>query len=169
VLAARSPEPLRTVAAECERLRVTALAVATDVREEAAVQALAARAHAANYSGRPVRPVPPVVDPEEVARGIVQCARSPKREVTYKRTGRVLELLHSLAPGIYGRFLPPAFEAGNLRRRSGVPVPRERPRAGGRRSGDHRSLEARRPARARAGLPRGREGRRPRRAGRLSG
>jgi NAD(P)-dependent dehydrogenase (short-subunit alcohol dehydrogenase family) len=231
VLAARSPEPLRTVAEECERLGATALAVATDVRDEAAVQALAARAeerfgrldvwvncagviaygrfddvpaevfravietnffgqvngaraalqrfraqrtgvlinlssvwgrvttpdvsayvaskfavrafseclrhelrhlpdvnvatmlpqavdtpifsHAANYSGRPVRPVPPVVDPEEVASGIVQCARSPKREVTYKRTGRVLELLHSLAPGIYGRFLPPAFEAGN--------------------------------------------------------
>lgn len=107
------PEPLRTVAEECERLRATALAVATDVRDEAAVQALAARADAANYSGRPVRPVPPVVDPEEVASGIVQCARSPKREVTYKRTGRVLELLHSLAPGIYGRFLPPAFEAGN--------------------------------------------------------
>ena len=59
------------------------------------------------------RPRPPVLHPEEVARGIVQCARSPKREVTYKRVGRVLELLHSLAPGTYARVLPPAFEAGN--------------------------------------------------------
>jgi NAD(P)-dependent dehydrogenase (short-subunit alcohol dehydrogenase family) len=37
---------------------------------------------AANYAGRKVRPIPPLVDPEEVARSIVSCARSPKREVT---------------------------------------------------------------------------------------
>jgi NAD(P)-dependent dehydrogenase (short-subunit alcohol dehydrogenase family) len=70
-------------------------------------------ANAGNYSGRAVRPVPPVVDPHDVARGIVRCARSPKREVTYTRMGRVLELLHSLAPGLYGRVLPAAFTAGN--------------------------------------------------------
>jgi NAD(P)-dependent dehydrogenase (short-subunit alcohol dehydrogenase family) len=69
--------------------------------------------HAANYAGREVRPVPPMVDPHEVARGIVACARSPKREVTYKRAGRALELAHSLAPGLYERILPSAFEAGN--------------------------------------------------------
>lgn len=74
-------------------------------------------AHAANYSGRAVRPVPPMVDPHEVARGIVRCARSPTREVTYKRAGRALELLHSFAPDFYGRILPAAFEAGNYARR----------------------------------------------------
>src|SRR3954451_16710914 len=46
-------------------------------------------------------------------RGIVSCARSPKREVTYKRMGRALELLHSFAPDLYERIVPPAFEAGN--------------------------------------------------------
>jgi NAD(P)-dependent dehydrogenase (short-subunit alcohol dehydrogenase family) len=230
-LAARSPEPLRTVVAECERLGATALAIPTDVRDEDAVGALAARAverlggldvwvncagvmayggfeqvpadvfravietnlfgqvhgaraslprfraqgsgvlinlssvwgrvttpdvsayvaskfavrafseclrhelrnvrdvdvatilpqavdtpifaHAANYSGRAVRPVPPLIDPHEVARGIVRCARSPKREVTYKRMGRALELLHSLAPGLYERILPATFTVGN--------------------------------------------------------
>jgi NAD(P)-dependent dehydrogenase (short-subunit alcohol dehydrogenase family) len=70
-------------------------------------------ANAANDSGRAVRPVPPLVDPHDVARGIVRCARSPKREVTYKRMGRALELLHSLAPGLYARILPAAFSAGN--------------------------------------------------------
>jgi NAD(P)-dependent dehydrogenase (short-subunit alcohol dehydrogenase family) len=70
-------------------------------------------ANAANYSGRAVRPVPPLIDPHEVARGIVRCARSPKREVTYKRMGRALELLHSLAPGLYARILPATFTAGN--------------------------------------------------------
>jgi NAD(P)-dependent dehydrogenase (short-subunit alcohol dehydrogenase family) len=69
--------------------------------------------HAANYAGRSVRPIPPVVDPEDVAVGIVQCARSPKREVTYSRVGRAVELAHAVAPGFYNRLLPPAFEAGN--------------------------------------------------------
>ena len=68
---------------------------------------------AANYSGRSVRPIPPLLDPEEVADGIVLCAQSPKREVTYARMGRLLEVAHSLVPGLYNRFLPPAFEAGN--------------------------------------------------------
>jgi NAD(P)-dependent dehydrogenase (short-subunit alcohol dehydrogenase family) len=68
---------------------------------------------AANYSGRAVRPVPPLVDPDEVAHGIVLCARSPKREVTYRRTGRALELLHSVLPSLYERLLPAMFEAGN--------------------------------------------------------
>jgi NAD(P)-dependent dehydrogenase (short-subunit alcohol dehydrogenase family) len=70
-------------------------------------------AHAANYSGRSVRPIPPLVDPEEVAHGIVLCAQSPKREVTYSRMGRLLEVAHAILPGVYNRLLPPAFEAGN--------------------------------------------------------
>lgn len=68
---------------------------------------------AANYARRAVRPVPPLFDPDVVAAGIVACARDPKREVTYGRAGRLLELLHALAPGVHGRLLPPAFEAGN--------------------------------------------------------
>jgi NAD(P)-dependent dehydrogenase (short-subunit alcohol dehydrogenase family) len=68
---------------------------------------------AANYAGRAVRPVPPVIDPRTVADGIVRCAQSPKREVTYRRVGRALEMLHSFAPSLYERVLPAAFEAGN--------------------------------------------------------
>ena len=79
-------------------------------------------AHAANYSGRAVRPVPPMVDPHEVARGIVRCAQRPTREVTYKRAGRALELLHSFAPDLYGRILPAAFEEGNYGRRPMAPT-----------------------------------------------
>ena len=63
-----------------------------------------------------------MVDPREVARGIVRCARTPTREVTYKRAGRALELLHSFAPGLYGRILPAAFEAGNYGRRRMAPT-----------------------------------------------
>jgi hypothetical protein len=38
VLAARAEGPLREAVGECERLGATALAVATDVRDESAVQ-----------------------------------------------------------------------------------------------------------------------------------
>lgn len=68
---------------------------------------------AANFSGRPVRPIPPLVDPEEVAEGIVRCAQSPKREVTYRRAGRGLELFHTFAPRLYARVLPSGFRSGN--------------------------------------------------------
>jgi NAD(P)-dependent dehydrogenase (short-subunit alcohol dehydrogenase family) len=68
---------------------------------------------AANYSGRSVRPIPPLVDPEDVAEGIVLCAQSPRREVTYGRMGRLVAVAHSFLPALYNRLLPPAFEAGN--------------------------------------------------------
>ncbi|HEX2103155.1 MAG TPA: SDR family NAD(P)-dependent oxidoreductase [Solirubrobacteraceae bacterium] len=70
-------------------------------------------ARAGNFAGRVVRPVPPLFDADEVAQGIVACARNPKREVTWGRAGRALELLHTFAPGLHGRLLPPAFERGN--------------------------------------------------------
>jgi NAD(P)-dependent dehydrogenase (short-subunit alcohol dehydrogenase family) len=68
---------------------------------------------AGNFAGRAARPIPPLVDPDTVARGIVRCAESPKPEVTYSRTGRALEFVHAAAPALYSRFLPPVFEAGN--------------------------------------------------------
>jgi NAD(P)-dependent dehydrogenase (short-subunit alcohol dehydrogenase family) len=77
---------------------------------------------AANFSGRPVRPIPPLVDPEEVADGIVRCARSPKREVTYAQAGRGLELFHSFSPSLYSRILPSGFLAGNYGRGHSPPT-----------------------------------------------
>lgn len=68
--------------------------------------------HAANYTGRRVRPIPPVLDPEEVARGIELCAESPKREVNYGRSGRLLQVLYSVAPPLYRRLAHGAFVEG---------------------------------------------------------
>jgi NAD(P)-dependent dehydrogenase (short-subunit alcohol dehydrogenase family) len=68
--------------------------------------------HAANYSGRRVRPIPPVLDPEEVARGIELCAENPKREVNYGRSGRLLQILYSVAPPLYRRLAHGAFVEG---------------------------------------------------------
>jgi len=78
---------------------------------------------AANYAGRAARPIPPVLDPEAVAEGIVACARRPKREVTYSRAGRLLQLAHTTTPSLWDRFLPPAFEAGNYGEQDVEPGP----------------------------------------------
>jgi NAD(P)-dependent dehydrogenase (short-subunit alcohol dehydrogenase family) len=105
-------------------------------------------AHAGNYAGRPVRPIPPLVDADEVAEGIVRCARSPKREVTYSWLGRALETFHSLAPGLYHRVLPRGFEQGNYAGGTAPvgpgnvlePVAGDRDVGGGWRSGRRREL-----------------------------
>jgi NAD(P)-dependent dehydrogenase (short-subunit alcohol dehydrogenase family) len=71
-------------------------------------------AQAANYSGRTVRPIPPLFDPDEVAQGIVSCARSPRREVTYGRLGRLLEVLYATTPRLYDRVFAPGFAGGSF-------------------------------------------------------
>jgi NAD(P)-dependent dehydrogenase (short-subunit alcohol dehydrogenase family) len=70
--------------------------------------------NAANYTGREVRPIPPLFDPEDVAEGILRCARSPQREVTYGRSGRALEMLYAFLPALYGRLTPPMFIDGSF-------------------------------------------------------
>jgi hypothetical protein len=70
--------------------------------------------HAANYAGRSVRPIPPLVDVDEVAEGILACARSPKREVTYGRAGKALEILFAVSPRLYGRVAPAMFVDGSF-------------------------------------------------------
>ncbi len=75
-------------------------------------------AHAANYSGHRVRPIPPILDVEEVASGIEACAENPKREVNYGQSGRALEILYATAPSLYRRVAHRAFVRGTM-----APVP----------------------------------------------
>jgi NAD(P)-dependent dehydrogenase (short-subunit alcohol dehydrogenase family) len=70
--------------------------------------------HGANYTGHRLRPVPPVLTTDEVAAGIEACAESPKREVSYGRGGRLLEILHVFAPPLYRRIAHRAFVRGTL-------------------------------------------------------
>ena len=80
-------------------------------------------ARAAHYAGRTPRPIPPLVDPQVVARGILLCAQKPKREVTYSRLGRGLEMAQALLPTLWSRLLPPSFEAGNYSEQAAAPGP----------------------------------------------
>jgi NAD(P)-dependent dehydrogenase (short-subunit alcohol dehydrogenase family) len=70
--------------------------------------------HGANYTGRRIRPIPPVLSPDEVAAGIEACAEQPKGEVNYGRSGRLLEALNAIAPALYRRLAHPAFGRGSL-------------------------------------------------------
>jgi len=79
--------------------------------------------HGGNYTGRQVRPIPPVLDVEEVAEGIELCAENPKREVNYGQAGRALEILHATAPPLYRRLAHRAFMRGTWGRVAAAPAP----------------------------------------------
>jgi NAD(P)-dependent dehydrogenase (short-subunit alcohol dehydrogenase family) len=61
--------------------------------------------HGANYYGQEARPPSPVYSPEQVARVIVGCARSPRREVAVGWMGKFMNRLHGLAPGFAEQML----------------------------------------------------------------
>ncbi|MCW3115271.1 MAG: short-chain dehydrogenase [Segetibacter sp.] len=56
--------------------------------------------HAANYSGKILRPAPPVYDPQKVARAIVSVAQRPRKSVVIGSVTNLLRLAHFLAPGV---------------------------------------------------------------------
>lgn len=60
---------------------------------------------AANFTGRKVKPMPPVYPPERAASAIVRLARFPRREVIVGHSGRLLAGQEKLAPGLTERVL----------------------------------------------------------------
>jgi short-subunit dehydrogenase len=53
--------------------------------------------HAGNYTGRAVKPMPPVADAERVANAIIKAVVSPRREI-FIGGGRMLPMVKTLAP-----------------------------------------------------------------------
>lgn len=70
--------------------------------------------HTANYTGKKVRPVPPVSSPQRVVRAIVRCAERPRREVTVGRVGRLLSWGHAILPTLYDRLAPLVMDVAGL-------------------------------------------------------
>ena len=62
--------------------------------------------HAANYTGRRIRPVPPVLRPERVAEAVVRLADRPRPEVVVGRVHHLAAWTHDRAPWLYDRFIP---------------------------------------------------------------
>jgi hypothetical protein len=77
--------------------------------------------HAANHTGRKVKPMPPVYSADRVARSIVQLARAPRREVIVGPMGRNFILLARLAPGVTERLMAVQVDRTHLSRRRSAP------------------------------------------------
>ncbi len=54
--------------------------------------------HAANFTGKYVKPAPPVYDPQRVAKAVVNLAQYPKNEVTVGSVATILKLVYSVFP-----------------------------------------------------------------------
>ena len=65
--------------------------------------------HAANYTGRDVKPVPPVASPHRVARAVVRCAEHPRREVHVGALHHAASWGHALLPRTYSELAPVAM------------------------------------------------------------
>lgn len=66
--------------------------------------------HAANYTGRAPKPVPPIVDPERVARAIVRSLEHPRRQRSVGAFGRGLQVGRAILPSVYARVVPRAMD-----------------------------------------------------------
>ncbi len=71
---------------------------------------------AANYTGRRVHPLPPVVDPRRVAAAIVRAADRPRREVVVGQVQRLGVAVRAAVPGLYERAVGPVMDLVALRR-----------------------------------------------------
>jgi short-subunit dehydrogenase len=65
--------------------------------------------HAANYTGREIKPVPPVSSPARAARAVVRCAEHPRREATVGQLHHVAAWGHALLPRTYSQLAPLAM------------------------------------------------------------
>ncbi|HYO67835.1 MAG TPA: SDR family NAD(P)-dependent oxidoreductase, partial [Archangium sp.] len=61
--------------------------------------------HAANYSGRAAKAMPPIYPAERVARAIVGMAQRPRREMFVGNSARQFNLLSFVAPGLAERLM----------------------------------------------------------------
>jgi len=62
--------------------------------------------HAANYTGREMSVMPPIVTPQRVARAIVHCAAMPRREVLIGSATRLFTLMNMFMPALFERLQP---------------------------------------------------------------
>jgi NAD(P)-dependent dehydrogenase (short-subunit alcohol dehydrogenase family) len=78
--------------------------------------------HAANYTGRRVKAMPPVYTPERVARTIVKQAVAPRREVAVGPLGKAMTLQHAVTPGLVEGMMAIQVEHGHLGHRTSEPA-----------------------------------------------
>ncbi len=70
--------------------------------------------HAANFTGREIKPMPPVYEPEQVARAIADCAERPQPEVYVGSGPRVTAAAHAAAPRLFEWMNPRQVDRGHF-------------------------------------------------------
>lgn len=78
--------------------------------------------HAANFTGRAVQAMPPVLSAERVARAIVALARRPRRELVVGLSGRAIATGHQIAPSRVERMMARKVERDHFERRPAEPT-----------------------------------------------
>ncbi|WND33683.1 SDR family oxidoreductase [Streptomyces sp. BB1-1-1] len=76
--------------------------------------------HAANYTGRQIRPLPPVTSPERVVAAVLRAADHPQRQIVVGQTHRIGAWVHRFIPALYDRLIGPVVDVCALR---SVPAP----------------------------------------------
>jgi short-subunit dehydrogenase len=79
--------------------------------------------HAANFAGRAIKPLRPVLRAERVAAAIVRCAKRPRREAVVGLSGRQLIVLHDLALPLFERVMARNVERDHFLQRPAGPSP----------------------------------------------
>lgn len=77
--------------------------------------------HAANFTGREVRPVPPVSDVTRVARAVARLVEHPRKQVVVGFTHRLFSWGKAAFPRLYDNLTPPVMEAAGLQARKEPP------------------------------------------------
>lgn len=77
--------------------------------------------HAANYTGRQVHPLPPVVSPHRVAGAILRTARRPRPVRVVGRIQGALIPVHNLLPALYDQGINPIMNLLALRNSPAIP------------------------------------------------
>ncbi len=79
--------------------------------------------HAANYTGRAAKAMPPVYPAERVAQTILRCAKRPKREVFVGNSARMLSSQFTMAPGLTERTFATMVDRQHLQDTPAPPNP----------------------------------------------
>ncbi|MGE0226085.1 MAG: SDR family oxidoreductase [Acetobacteraceae bacterium] len=77
--------------------------------------------HAANYTGRVLKPAPPVYDPQRVADAMVDLALRPRRSALVGAPVRLAWVAHAVSPGLMG-WATTRFLSLYLRRAEATPI-----------------------------------------------
>lgn len=73
--------------------------------------------HAANHTGRAIKPLNPIYPVEEVVRVVLALARNPQKEVFAGSAGRVMGIIHHVSPELYERVMAPQVERDHFQDR----------------------------------------------------